>query len=185
MRYQILKPDDPLDPRKHVFDSVGTLLAAIPLVIDTDLESEAAEDVFDRYPNGLAMPVPVKVGSGTVWMLGIIKDISTPLNPDAEIPFVLFVQAVAERDRERARISTHMHWNKKLWKTPVAKPRGISVVTPVELRASDLDNPTIVSALVGVMPDGRCVVYCEHNGVEMSLVFNEPGVGLHKPGGGA
>lgn len=175
MRYQLLKPDEPIDPRNQIYDSVATLHAAMPPVLPNgfDLESDAADELHELYPNGLAMPVPLKVGSGTVWMLGVIEDVSAPINPDATIPFVMFVQAIAERDRERARISTHMHWNKKLWRTPVAKPDRDHAVVDVELRATDLDNPAIVEATFGKAPDGRTIIYLEHNGVEMSLAFKE------------
>lgn len=186
MRYALLTPADAttLDPRGRVFGSMESLNATFTLHGEYHLEQEAAEEAMETYPNGMAMPVPVKVGSGTIWMLGIIENISVARDPDAEIPFVMFVHAIAEREREKARITTHQHWNRKLWKPPVLKPMGISVVTPVELRATDLDQPSLLDARFGMMADGRAVLYCELNGVEMSIVFNEPGVRLFKPSGG-
>lgn len=176
MRYQILQPSAPLDPRKHHFDSLDAFHAVLPVVDADDLEEDAVASVRRRYPDALAMPCPVKIGSGTVWMLAIIEGISVPRNPDDDIPFVLFVRAQAETDRERKAIGDYKHWNRKLWKAPVLQPMidTETVSMPVELRTSEIDEPRELHATVGHARDGRVVIYCQLAGVELSLAFSEP-----------
>jgi hypothetical protein len=170
MRYSILKPPVAFDPRNREFKGLLELYDVIPVVTSTDLESDAADDIFEDYPDALAFPCPIKVGSGTIWMMGILASSSTPRDPDGEIPFVAFVMAQAEREREKKLLASHAHWNKKLWKSPVMLPNDMSAsTTPVEVRGTDLDHPAVVEGTFGRTPDGRSVIHCELNGVAVSF----------------
>ena len=177
MRYMILRPPVAFDPRNREFGSLLELYDVIPLGVAFDDESDAADDIFEDYPDALAFPCPIKVGSGTLWTMGILASSTTPRDPDGEIPFVAFVMAQAEREREKKLLANHAHWNKKLWKTPVMLPSGLTAkTTPIEIRATDLDHPSVVEGTYGQLPDGRAIVHCELNGIAVSFTFNDKNV---------
>jgi hypothetical protein len=183
MRYTILRPAEPLDPRHAGFASLDELRAAMPSVRDCDLEVETMLEVRALYPDGIAMPVPVRLGSGDeVFLLGILPDIGAPKNPDAKIPFVLFVQAIPQHDADRRQIQKREQFSRRLWKPPVLKPTSpiIAHELDVELRATDLEQPTRTAVQLYARPDrhgfSHWVLYLEVGGVEMSIELRDPGV---------
>lgn len=173
MKYQLLKPPTTLDPRYVELPNLDALYEKAPKVDELSDEESAMEEVRDLYPDALAMPCPIQVGSGKVWTLGIIESVATVRDADAEIPFVLFVMAKPERDRERVAVKNPNFWNKKIWKPPVLQPAGTAQTFKVELRATDLDDPRVLEAKIGSAHDKRTVIYLELNGVEMSLAFTD------------
>lgn len=180
MRYELLLPADPktpVDPRRFdAIRSIADLNFWLKQHSMHDIERSAVDAVRQMYPDGLAMPVPVRVGSGTVWLLGIIESIRRqPTDAEDDIPFVLFVRAVPEGERDRDKIKTQAHriFHREAWKIPVAMPAVILDTVRAELRASDLENPNLVSVVVGVTR-GRNVLFLEINGVKMSLTFEKP-----------
>jgi len=177
MKYLVLKPPVAFDPRNRTFANLECLLELVPKVSTCDFEGDAADEVRELYPDALAMPTPVKIGSGTSWMLGIIASVDTPRDPDAEIPFVCFVMAQAETDRERKKLATPKHWTQSLWKPQVVRPTG-SITTPIEIRATDLPQPSMLDAKIGKTADGRTVLYATLGGIELSITFRDPDVAI-------
>lgn len=176
MRYTILEPafTPTFDLRAYEFASTDEIYERLKPVREFSLEPDAATCIFNMFPDALAMPVPVKIGSDTSWMLGIIENGTRPRDVDAEIPFIRFVRAMPERDKERKLVGSHKHWTAALWRTPVATPTtSTASFTPVEVRATDLDHPAVVNAMFGHTEDGRSVVRCELNGIAVSFTFND------------
>lgn len=173
MRYTILRPGSPTDPRALSFASLEHLRAEFPSVLDCELESEAAERVRDLYPDALVMPLPIKLGAGETMLLGVIENLDTPHDADGTIPFVLFVQAISQNSGDQYAIRKNKQWSRSIWKVPVVRPRSLDYgEVKVELRATDLDQPTRLHAKVFRRADdlgARKVVYLELNGIEMSL----------------
>jgi hypothetical protein len=172
MRYLILKPTEAVDPRELELASLANLHAAMPAVMDCETEAQAVAYVRRVLPDAVAMPVPVAIGSGQTFLLGIVADGSRRIDPDGEIPFALCVQAVAQNDADRHRMKKGQVFDRLAWKVKPVCPE-LAHAYKVELRASDLDVPAFVDAKVG-HHNGRLVIYVELGGIEMSLGFVEP-----------
>jgi hypothetical protein len=101
---------------------------------------------------------------------------------------VLFVQAVAEHGSDKKLVKERRAFNRKLWKPPVVQPLGRDTngtkvcLERVELRATDLDQPTILDANIGWLADGRFAIRLELNGVAMSIAFADPRVYMTRSG---
>ena len=179
MRYLILRPVSPADPRHLAIDGIPHLHELFPLTVECESEEEAVETVRSMYPDAVAMPIPLKIGSGEMFILGIVADVTDAPVParwsdptDVVIPFVLLIQAVAEDSRERKDIRDRAHFSAHRWKAPVREPTDNVVEYTVELRATDLANPVVTTARVGEH-DGRLTIYCVIGGIEMSMKFTE------------
>lgn len=173
MRYTILKPSGPFDPRRAEYPSLDHLREKMPSTADCELESQAAEAVRELYPDAIAMPVPIRIGSGEMLLLGILA-CAQPVDLEGPIPFVGFVQAVPQHNMDQVAIKKRRQFNRTLWKAPVLAPRGDAHEVKVELRASDLEIPSRVVARMYRRADkrgGRPVLYLDLNGVEMSVEF--------------
>jgi hypothetical protein len=178
MRYQILLPDQPLDPRKVGVNSLARLYEVMRCTVECDLEEEAVQSVHDVYPSAVAMPIPLPVGSGEVMLLGILEDVrKAPGFSDAEIPFVMFVYAVAEHAADRKVIQKREQFSRRAWRTPVQVPSRDARVHPVEVRAADLESPMRVDAQVGRV-GGHLVIHCDVGGITMSVRFEDPALDL-------
>lgn len=173
MRYKVLRPASPTDPRKLSFGSIDGLCSTMMQMNETDLEQAAIDMVRDSYPDAVVMPVPTKVGSGEVWLLGVLENIRAPSHPEGVLPFVMFVHAVAENGADRKLIDKRKHFNRAMWKLPVHKPVAHQGIVRAELRATDLEDPRIVEVLIGRLADERFVLSVELNGVAMSLAFGK------------
>lgn len=177
MRYVLLKPASPSDPRRHNFASLDGLHGAFPPVLETDTEGAMVTAVRHMYPDAVAMPVPFKVGSGDVFLLGLVDSVRSAM-PAASaqdpgevfIPFVVLVQAVAERESDRRQIKKNHQFNKSQWRVPAQRPEVYRHVQ-AEVRTNELDNPAIVTAEVGPDKQDRDVIYCEVFGVPMSIIL--------------
>jgi hypothetical protein len=140
--------------------------------MDCETEGQAVAYVRRLLPDAVAMPVPVAIGSGQTFLLGIVADGSRRIDPDGEIPFALCVQAVAQNDADRHRAKKGPVFDRLLWKVKPVCPE-LAQSYKVELRASDLDVPAYVDAKVG-HHNGKLVIYVELGGIEMSLGFDDP-----------
>jgi hypothetical protein len=183
MRYQILKPPSPIDIRKHTFATTEQLQILAPPYHELDLtsEDEAVSAARALYPDLPAMPVAVKIGSSQLWIMGFIDD-GRELDPDPtspfhpaeaqHLPFVLFVRAMPDTDRDHWRIQRYQAFEQKKWRPPIQRPviMGTSV-HPVEVRSSDWPGPAHVSAVVGRTSDGSAVIAFDVGGVPMSIRF--------------
>lgn len=176
MIYQILNPLEPLDPRQAKIDSLMRLYEIMPSLVECDLEEEAVREVHDRYASAVAMPVPVPIGSGEVFLLGILADVRDAPNLK-EIRFPLFVHAVAETARDRKLVKERNQFSRRAWRTPVRCPTKEARTFKVEVRASDLETPMFVDATVGEIA-GRLILHCEIGGIAMSVHFEDPAVHL-------
>lgn len=180
MRYQVLKALSPTDPRKLELVNLEALLAVAPVSIECELEIEAVTAVRDLYPDAVAMPIPVKLGGGTMWLMAIVaSEADNTYDPNDDIPFVLFVRAVSEFGIDKKRFRDHTIFDRKKWKAPVHHASATTAkAVEVEVRGTDLDAPETTSAIVGRLIDGRLVVTVEINGVAVSLAFKDPAVSL-------
>lgn len=180
MRYLILRPKSPTDPRHLLIQSTEHLHEIFPMLVETALEEEAMESVRAMFPDAIAMPVPFKIGSGEAFLLGILENISAA-PPDTSthdangvaFPFVLLVQAVPVDAIDRRTNRERGQFTRRLWQAPVVDPvDNISRYT-VELRSSDLPNPVRTKAVVGER-DGRLTIRCAVGGVALSITFESP-----------
>ncbi len=185
MRYQILVPPNPTDPRELEIKSSDMLNDVLPIVMDCETEAQAVRYVRARYHDAVAMPFPVKVGSGEIVLLGIVPDPQRVIDPHGEIPFVMFVRMVAQHDADRHRLKKGPAggFDRTLWKVPVINPELASTYQ-VDLRATDLEVPTFTGAHVG-SHEGRLVIYVNVGGIEMSIRFEDPRVQLIVSSGSA
>jgi len=163
MRYLILAPTDPIDPRHLELKSSDALHELAPVVMDCASEKHAAQFVRNRYPEAVAMPVPVTIGSGKTVFLGFVDDPSRKIDPDAPIPFVMFVQCVPQKAAG---------FTREFWKIPVVKPE-MAKTHQIDLRHTDLDVPVFTEARVGTH-NGRLAIHVEIGGVEFSIRFQDP-----------
>lgn len=175
MRYQVLKPAVPLDPRALSLGSVDELLKHAPAVVECDLELEAVHAVRDVIPDGPAMPLPLQIGSGTTTLLGFVVDATKHYKITDEIPFVVFVRPVAENDRDRAIIRRGAAFDRMKWKMPVHEPQVTTATFhEVEVRGTDLEDAVHTHACVGRLADGRLVITTEVAGIAVSIAFKDP-----------
>ncbi len=184
MRYQILKPiGETFDPREYDLKSAADLYSHVTSIADLDSEQQAADYTRHILPNATVMPIPIEVGSGQTVLLGFINDEQARriANPDREIPFVLFVQAISTNDADRHRIKRGGRggaFDRLIWKVRPVRPE-MQRTFPVELRATDLEVPTFTDAKVGYH-DGKLTMYVEVGGIEMSLTFQQLGLVLNE-----
>jgi hypothetical protein len=180
MRYMILRPSRPTDPRHLGIESTPHLHEVFPPTVECSLEEEAVEAVRLMYPDAVAMPVPFRIGSGDVYLLGILENISArPPSLDGHdidgvtFPFVLLVHALAVDALDRRTNKERKQFTSRLWQAPVVDPTENVSTVWVELRASDLPNPVRTKAVVGER-DGRLTIRCSVGGVAMSITFEAP-----------
>lgn len=171
MLYLVLRPPHPFDPRDSEFRSMDNLHECIPIAMHCDTEREAVAYVRSRFPDAVAMPVPVPVGSGEIVLLGFVADPSRPVSDQDDIPFILFVQAMAG-----GKTAKRSAFDRSLWKVPVIRPE-LYGECDVDLRATDLEVPSFTKARIGHR-DGKQVIYVEVGGIEMSLMFLDPEIQL-------
>jgi hypothetical protein len=183
MRYTILRPHEPTDPRFCDFDSLLAMRDALPPVSDTDVEEDAVDEVRRLFPDALAMPVGVRVGAGQIVLLGLVNALKR-IDESGRIPFVLFVQAIPETPRDKQRIRDGLQFHRTMWRPPVLRPPtpDSSQDFDVHVRATDLDAFAIVPLRVfRRLDNGKTVLYAEVGGIELSIEFQEPALLVKTP----
>lgn len=174
MRYQVLKPSAPLDPRALTLGSIDELLKHAPALVECDLEIEAVNAVRDVVPDGPAMPMPVQIGSGTTLLLGFVADATQHYKVNDRIPFIMFVLPLAENDRDRAIIRRSAAFDRMKWKMPVHAPQVTTATFhEVEVRGTDLEDAVHTHACVGRLADGRLAITTEVSGIAVSIAFKD------------
>jgi len=134
-------------------------------------EQDAARALRERYPDLIAMPVPVDVGSGSIMFLGILPE-PRVTNPKEEIPFVALVHAKAEDVHDKKTIAARKQFSREPWRAPVLVPKyGGLIVRKAEVRATGLEVPMIVDVKIGRVGD-RLVNYFSFPGTEVSIAFS-------------
>lgn len=180
MRYLILKPKAPTDPRTLKPQSTLDLHARLLPHVECESERAAVAFVRDLLPNAVALMFPMQIGSGQTVLLGFVEDEDQrrAVDLDTEIKFVLFVQPVPQDDGERMLLRRRPGdaFGRKLWKVQPRMP-DLPTIESIELRASDLEVPYFGHATVGSL-DGRLVIHVEVGDVQMSLHFDDPALGL-------
>ncbi len=149
MRYLLLVPSSPLDPRFINARNHDELLLAFQSSSKIATEAEVVTAVRDKWPDAIVMPVPVSVGSGKVVLLGVLPDIykHNEVNPGGsmgkgDIPFVACVQAISETKHDLRAASNP--WSRALWKIPLDTRGPFVDHIDVEMRVSDRDTPMVV-----------------------------------------
>lgn len=180
MRYQVLKAIAPLDPRNLNLVNIDSLFTVAPIAKDCELEAEAVMAVYELYPDAVAMPIPVTIGSGTVWLMAVVANANdNTLDPEGDLPFVLFVRAVSEFLIDKKRFKDHTVYDHRKWKAPVHHATATTAIPlEVEVRGSDLAAAVHTAAIVGRLPDGRLVMTVEVDGIAVSVAFKDPAVSL-------
>lgn len=178
MRYQVLRPKSPTDPRHLKLESTEHLNEVCPMIVEASIEDEAVEAVRAMYPDAIAMPVPFKLGSGEGFLLGILESIATRPSGDSDvhadpIPFVLLVRATADDAVDRRTLRDRQQFSRQLWQAPVIDPTDNISRHTVELRASNLPNPVRTKAVCGEH-NGRLTIRCVVDGVALSITFESP-----------
>lgn len=181
MKFKILQPGAVKDPRDLSLRSIDHLLETIPQVAEERVEEDVVAHVRDICPDAVAMPFPVEVGSGKIWLLGFVENAHVRINPDDTIAFVLFVAAIAETDMDRTRFRKGPPFDRKKWRLLPVVPSGLGVTKHrAQLRSTDLEFPVEVDVTAGFR--GRqLTLYLELGGVAMSLGFYDETLTL-KPG---
>lgn len=178
MRYTLLQPFTPTDIRKLDIASTEELRSKLPSISDHDLESEAISAARDLYPDAVAMPVPLKIGSGETVLMGILPSIrKAAYTKDDTIPFVLFVQATSQSDMDRQAIKKHRQFQRSLWRTPVLAPKGDYRPVDLEMRFHDMEQPMKVTGAMFRRADkngGRVVLYIHTENGSLSIEMFDP-----------
>lgn len=184
MRYVILTPKNTptLDPRKLSFPSLDHLHQLVAVGQAFESERDAAAHVRTIYPDALCMPFPVRLGSGQVFLLGVLENcaITTDIahrGPEIDIPFRMFVYAQADQDYERVQLKRSSPWKSEVWKAPVLYPPGDHREVAIEIRANNIDFPSRVTGRMYRRADqkgGRLVLYAMVGEAEVSIEFLEP-----------
>lgn len=180
MRYVIRRPASPVRPNETIpsqehLDKLWPRVTVDGRVGEQTWTVEAylAGYVRETYPESIALPFPVRVGSGELIMLGIIESARVAFNQNEPLPFVWVIQPVGDgSSRERARIGSPTVFDRGLWKPAIFKPDAATTeILPVEVRATDLAAPVTTSARVGRV-NGKLCIYLDVDGVELSVVFD-------------
>ena len=181
MRYTVYHFDQPFDPRYGALSSLDDL--GERSVSGREGESypseiAAARALRERYPDLIAMPVPVDVGSGSIMFLGILPE-PRVTNPKEEIPFVALVHAKAEDVHDKKTIAARKQFSREPWRAPVLVPKyGGLIVRKAEVRATGLEVPMIVDVKIGRVGD-RLVNYFSFPGTEVSIAFENISAGAN------
>jgi hypothetical protein len=176
MRYTILKPNTPTDPRHLSFASLEHFRAEFPSIADCDLERQVIEQVRNMYPDAIVMPIPLEVGSGKTMILGVLESADSPTDPNGTIPYVLFVQAISQSGAETALIKRNGQFSRSAWAAPVIAPRGDYELKRVELRGSNIEQPLRINAAVFRRADrhgGHRTIFLDLGEVQMSIELLE------------
>ncbi len=183
MFYRVLFPAIPRDPR-HLHHA--SLTALVEWIVGGDQstwydlprlsEAEAARDVRERWPDSVAMPMTVRVGSGAMAVLGVLESIRSPHPVTSEevatfeIPFVALVLAIPETTADK---KPGRQFHPAAWRVPPRRPDNVlEVHQEVELRSSEIDSPILLDVIEGTDASGRRVLHGQWGaGLEMALVF--------------
>lgn len=178
MRYTILRPSKPFDPRNDTFKSMEDLRRYAPSIGDYDLEREAANRIRELYPDAVVMPVPIGLGSGETYLLGVLESIDAERNPERHIPFVAFVQAISQHIGDERVLKKRGQFTRSAWKCPVLAPTpgdGEWADLDVELRGTNLEQPVRIGAVAYRRTNtGNVVLYLKLPDVEMSIELLDP-----------
>lgn len=174
MRYQILKPlrESTFDPRHETVKDAEQFRQMIPSIADVLTEREAVTVVRSMFPHAQAMPFPMPIGSGATVLLGFVEDPSIRIDPDDDIPFVAFVQAITQDDADRrdvkaALVGKYPLFDQNLWKLAPIRPE-LGAPVAIEWRTTELDAPAYLDARVGY-DAGRLVIFAEMGEHAMSV----------------
>ena len=184
MRFAIWKMKSNRDPRFQSFGNLAELAKATELIGECATQSEAAAECRLLYPDSVGMPFQLKVGSGTLWMLGLVEDVTVLVNVKKEVPFVLLVHAIDDtppatnvpgRPRPKSKSKPMPFWV-DAWRLPVIRPSNQPdpISTPVEVRSTGIDIPQRASAsLFSITRNGErhAVLHVEIGGVPLSVEF--------------
>lgn len=175
MRYLILQPrDKTFDPRFVELKSTAHLHELMPPLADCATEREAVSCARRVYPNALAMPFTVKVGSGIIVLLGFVEHANEEVDPDDVIPFVMIVQPIGQTDGDRAILRRAADgrepvFDRKAWRLKPVQP-AVYKTLPIEWRTTELDVPAHLDAHVGY-ENGRLVIYAEMGEHALSIAL--------------
>lgn len=128
MRYQLLLPPSPIDLRGHYFRTIDELHILCPPFKTYDEEAGAALCTQGMYPAGVALPAMAVVGNRTRWLLGVVDIPIEQIDPECAMPFALFVMALPDSDRDRARIEQSRHFDIAMWR-PLSSSDRTRIVT--------------------------------------------------------
>lgn len=152
---------------------------------DFDTEAAVVARAHEFFPDGVAMPFPIRVGSGESVWLGIVPRWDEPVPDDGSpIRFCAFVQPLPQVETDRAALKSAARkgrvrdvFDLSKWLTPVQKPTIMScAITTVEVRTAD-GVPRRIPATVGLDARGRLVLHMEVGTYQFSVGFL-PGVEL-------
>jgi hypothetical protein len=150
---------------------------------DCDTEAEVVVRAHDYFPDGVAMPFPITIGSHQSVWLGVVPKWNQPVPSDGSpIHFAAFVQPLPQMEMDRAAIKSAAKkgrvrdvFDLAKWLTPVQKPTIMScAITTVEVRTSD-GMPHVIPATIGLDSQGRLVMHMKVDAYEFSVGFL-PGV---------
>jgi len=187
MRYRVMYPkasgdtSKPFDPSRMTFKDQASLYEHFHEPTEGDdgkLTELAAKAAVRRvYPDAVAIPMPVTVGNGTLWLLGLVDGRAREGFVEGQpIPCVAFVHAISDNDTERMQLRKGRltPFREETWKlSPVIPDKG--VLLPVEIRATDARMPIFTQAFVGIRRGGRgeLVLYSKAHGIELSIAFQQ------------
>jgi len=178
MRYSILKPASPTDPRHLVFGSQDELYAQLPRILECENEDETVLAIRSVYPDGLGMPIPLKMGSGVISLLGIISDIHQPHDGGAAIPFVMFVQPHPLNGADRRVLFDRKKWALRP-KTPIVHDGVQPRTYQAELRSPELEQGVIIPLIVSRTEEGRLLLYAPVGDTQFSIELLDDKVALY------
>lgn len=174
MKYLILKPTKPFDPRTLKLQTTTDLHAVMPPVIECETEREAVERVRRIIPDGAAMPCPLKIGAVEVVLLGLVDDPERQVSADSEIPFALCVQAISQNSGDTYQLKKNPRaiFEAALWRIPPIRPELAEEVN-VEVRGTDLSLPIFTTARIGADRHGRSTIYVDIGGISVSITLTD------------
>lgn len=192
MRYLILKPvhKTTLDPRGlSCADDAEFYRHLVPLHDAVRLEQheytselETMYAVRKRYPDAVVMPVPVKVGVGVVFLLGVLPSVHVHHRIDPahqDVPFVMFVRACADNADERHRMKKAggAIYNEPTWRVPTTPAMRVGYALDGEFRSTNLKNPIPTTIMIAPEENGHRLVIHGDLGEKFAVLVNLKALG--------
>ena len=169
MIYRLHTCRHPFDPHRTTYASLDAFHDVNPAISEHTNPIDAYNEICRRWPDAVFMPATVRIGSGSPVLLGVLRNITNhgAAKPD-QIPFVAWVRVEPETPMDQKVIRKGNPFDRKFWRTPVRHAPSGAMIVKAEIRASDLETPSLGKATLW-RQDDKIYLHMEVGGGEISI----------------